>query len=399
MKLYQRCLIGIILLSTIFSQELSISTLEEIIIRGNSSLKSSEKGIERKSALLSQSRAFPNPEIEIETGVGNNSEKSGVLTQTIMISGKRKHNIRLHDLELSVSKLEYESKKLTILNEGFSVFAEILLLQESKILRQDRIDISEVLLEAVDKKVTAGKLSPAERSRARIQLFQEQSKLREINTSLSIAWKTISVFWENENLKFDFANGNLTELPQFSNKVNLTNSPELHKSELMIEIQKTNFKLEKANAIPNIDFGAGIKNESQGNSYSLGLSIPLPFFNRNKGNINNARIQQSQEQLAHKTLKSELTAKVSNIHTSLQGLSIEIDLLYNEIIPEANTAFSTIKEGYLNGRFTYLDVVDIKEIWFQSRVQYLHALYEYHTQYLALNTILGNKNHNLFGEN
>ena len=297
MKLYQRCLIGIILLSTIFSQDLSISTLEEIIIRGNSSLKSSEKGIERKSALLSQSRAFPNPEIEIETGLGNNSEKSGVLTQTIMISGKRKHNIRLHDLELSVSKLEYESKKLTILNEGFSVFAEILLLQESKILRQDRIDISEVLLEAVDKKVTAGKLSPAERSRARIQLFQEQSKLRKINTSLSIAWKTISVFWENENLKFDFANGNLTELPQFSNKVNLTNSPELHKSELMIEIQKTNFKLEKANAIPNIDFAAGIKNEFQRNSYSLGLSIPLPFFNRNKGNINNARIQQSQEQL------------------------------------------------------------------------------------------------------
>ena len=125
MKLFHRCLIGIILIIPIFSQELNITTLESLIIQGNSSLKVRETEIERKSELLNQSRLFSNPEIEIESGMRNTSETSGKITQTIVTGGKRKHNIRLHDLELSKSKIEYEMQKRTILNEARVVFVNI----------------------------------------------------------------------------------------------------------------------------------------------------------------------------------------------------------------------------------------------------------------------------------
>ena len=185
MKLYQRCLAGIIIITTIFSQELNISTLEELIMGGNLSLKISEKEIEIKSELHRQSKTYPNPKIGIESNLESNSEISGMLTQTIITGGKRKHNIQLHALELNLSKLENENKKLTILNEAISIFAEILLLQESELLQQDRIKISEQLLEAVNKKVTAGKLSPAESSRAKIHLLGRYEKTDPLPQSIS----------------------------------------------------------------------------------------------------------------------------------------------------------------------------------------------------------------------
>ena len=54
------------------------------------------------------------------------------------------------------------------------------------------------------------------------------------------------------------------------------------------------------------------------------------------------KIQQFREKLAQKTLETELTAKVSSIHFLLEELSIEIDLLHNEIIPEADTILSRV---------------------------------------------------------
>ena len=79
------------------------------------------------------------------------------------------------------------------------------------------------------------------------------------------------------------------------------------------------------------------------------MSIPFPVFNRNQGNIGSA--------------KSEL-----------EVLASEIDILKNDIIPEDQVAYTTISEGYLNGRFTYLDVVDTQRMWFESHEQYIGAL-------------------------
>ena len=45
---------------------------------------------------------------------------------------------------------------------------------------------------------------------------------------------------------------------------------------------------------------------------------------------------------------------------------------------------------YLNGRFTYLDVVDAQRMWFESREQYIGALKNYHINILELDRIMGN---------
>ena len=94
-------------------------------------------------------------------------------------------------------------------------------------------------------------------------------------------------------------------------------------------------------------------------------------------------------------MKIKLETDVSNLNIKLEELAFEIKILKREIIPEANSAYTIIKDGYLNGRFTYLDVMDAKEMWFSSKSQYLHALKNYHIHIMELNEFLGNTNHNL----
>jgi cobalt-zinc-cadmium efflux system outer membrane protein len=239
--------------------------------------------------------------------------------------------------------------------------------------------------------VEAGKLSPAEKSRARIQLYQEKLTLRDIETSLKSALRLLSSFWGEEHSSFTEVEGNLTEIPSIPTLKSLDTAPTIRLSKLVVEIQQANIKLEKANGVPDIELGGGVKqSDLPGNTYQFGLSIPLPIFNRNQGNIGSAKSELKKARFELKEVEIQVQTILFRLKTELEVLASEIDILKNDIIPEAQAAYTTISEGYLNGRFTYLDVVDTQRMWFESREQYIGALKNYHINILELDRIMGN---------
>ena len=120
------------------------------------------------------------------------------------------------------------------------------------------------------------------------------------------------------------------------------------------------------------------------------MSIPFPIFNRNQGNIGSAKSELKKARFELKEVEIQVQTILFRLKTELEVLASEIDILKNDIIPEAQAAYITISEGYLNGRFTYLDVVDTQRMWFESREQYIGALKNYHINILELDRIMGN---------
>ena len=394
-----RCIICIIFTTLAFCQTLDINTLEKLVIEQNPQLLVSAKQIQVQEGSLAQSRKLPNPVLEMESGSGADPETSGMISQTILLGGKRKHKIRLSELDLLKAHLEYEKLKQEKLTVAFQSFTNILHLQEVKSIQTDKISVAEVLLKSVSKKVEAGKLSPAEKSRAKIQHFQEQMKLREIDKSLEIAWISISSLWGDGKPRFNLAVGHFLNTPTMSSSNSLDKSPAIQLAELSVVIRRINIKSEKAEVMPDLDLDAGIKrSDIPGNTYQIGFSLPIPIFNRNQGKIKSAGFELERAELELKATKTELTSLVKNIQTELALLYSETETLKDEIIPEAQTAYTIISDGYLNGRFTYLDVVDAQKMWFQSREQYMNALKDYHANLFELDRITGNSNHTNFKE-
>ncbi len=399
MQTTYRYIICTILTSLGVSQQLDISTLERLVIEQNLELLSNSKQIEIAKGQLEQSRILPNPIMKFESGTGVEFETTGMISQTIILGKKRKLKIKLNELYFNKERLEYEILKQAKLTEVFKAFVSILHLQEILILQKDRITVADNLMNAVSRKVEAGKLSPAEKSRARIQLFQERLKLRSIEKSLQTAWNSISVLWGDEKSPFNQAIGDLSLLRDIPILISLEMAPDIQIFKLSLDIQQQKIQSEKAEAIPDLDLGAGLKRSNiQRNTFQVGLSIPLPIFNRNQGNIKSAILELEQAQLELKRIESQLKTDVSNFQAQLENLVSEITIIDDDIIPEAQNAYTIITDGYLNGRFTYLDVVNSQEMWFQSREQYVNALKDYHTNLFELDRITGNTNYTNFKE-
>ena len=386
-----RYILCTIFTSLVFCQTLDIETLERLVIDGNPYLAAGLQLIEAQSGKLEQSRKYSNPEFEFESGSGFDPEISAMLSQSIPLGGKRKQEIVLRNLQLKQARLEYDILKQEKLEEAYAIFMGILHLQKLQIFQNDRVLVSKDLLNAVSRKVEAGKLSPAEKSRAQIQLYQEKLTLRDIKSSLISAWNLLSTFWGEEHSSFTVAEGNLTEISTIPSLMSLDVTPAIRLSKLVVEIQQANIKLEKANGVPDIELGGGVKqSDLPGNTYQFGLSIPLPIFNRNQGNIGSAKSELKKARFELKEVEIQVQTILFRLKTELEVLASEIDILKNDIIPEAQAAYTTISEGYLNGRFTYLDVVDAQRMWFESREQYIGALKNYHINILELDRIMGN---------
>lgn len=394
-----RCIIYTSITSLAFCQTLDIETLERLVIENNPQLLARAKKIDIQQGQLDQSRKLPNPVLGFESGAGVDPETSVMISQSIQLGGKRKHKIKLSELDLTIARLEYEKLKQEKLTVAFNSFVNILHLQELKSLQNDRILVAEALLKSVIKKVEAGKLSPAEKSRAKIQRFQEQMKLKKIDSAIEREWISISALCGDKQSPFNYSQGGFRQISKISPSYSLDNSPAIQLAELSIEIQRSTIKSAKVETIPNLDLGAGLKqSDVPGNTFQIGFSVPLPIFNQNQGNIKSAISGLDEKELELKFVESHLKSELVKIKKELDLFYSEAATLKEEIIPEAQTAYTIISDGYLNGRFTYLDVVDAQKMWFLSRSQYLDALKEYHHNIFELNRITGSNNQTTFKE-
>ena len=161
-------------------------------------------------------------------------------------------------------------------------------------------------------------------------------------------------------------------------------------NEMDIQIQQSVVILEQANRIPNLTIGPGIKRiEIPGNTYELGVSMSLPLFNRNQGAIieANARLEQAREN--RELIDIQLKTIHSTTYSKLQIAYDIIQSLKSTILPEAEKAYQIISEGYLQGKFDYLDIADAQNTLFESKRNQLTALSDYHKARFELEGLLG----------
>jgi cobalt-zinc-cadmium efflux system outer membrane protein len=80
---------------------------------------------------------------------------------------------------------------------------------------------------------------------------------------------------------------------------------------------------------------------------------------------------------------------VAETYQALSTAVSEIDALKATVIPGAQSAFDAASEGYRQGKFGYLDVLDAQRTLFEARGQYISALATYHKAVADMERAIG----------
>jgi len=388
--------------------ELTLDEALALAFKNDAGLKTAVLDVRSAKARSLQAGIYPNPEIAIElenfAGSGplngiEGSEATIQLSQPILLGGKRKKRVESAAVSGELAAWSVESKRLDLYASVHNAFNRLLIAQEDIALKNELVRLSQQFLETISERVQAGKISTAEASRAKVILAQNEIALERARRNLASARRSLAATWGSRSDTFTKIVGEYDPIftlpPEDSLLLLLAQNPDVAKFQAVEKQRDMVVALEDAKAIPDPTVTAGLRrlNESGDLAFVVGLSLDLPFSNRNQGNREAARHELIRSVEEKKSVQIALSADLSEAYNLFQAIRGEAIMLKDSIIPQAESAYREINKGYLQGRFDFLDVLDAQRTLFESKDRYLHALREYHETVVRIERLIAQKIH------
>ncbi len=367
-------------------------------------LKAFSLDIRAAEARKLQAGLLPNPQIEVEIeefgGTGgrtgfDSSETSIQIGQLIELADKRSKRTHLAVLEQNLAELDFKSKRLDVMSDVARAFIDVLAAQEQLSLSKELVDLSEKAYSTVAERVRAGEDSPVEETKAKIALSNTRIEFERAGKELVSARYQLAAAWGSSNPAFEKVSGGFYDLspaPSLEELAGLiSQNPDMARWPAEKERRRAALELEKAKAASDIKLGGGIQyfDEGDDSAFILGLSIPIPLFNRNQGNIQEAMYMLAKTEEQRKAVQTTLRATLAKASTKLSSSFSEITIIKNNVLPLARSAFDAASQGYREGKFEYLVVLDAQRTFFEVRGRYIEALTAYHKAKADVERLIG----------
>lgn len=168
-------------------------------------------------------------------------------------------------------------------------------------------------------------------------------------------------------------------------------NPDLARWTSEIARRQAGVAAERAKAVPDVTLSAGVTRFSQfdDRAYMVGIAIPIPLFDRNRGGILEANRRLDKATDEQRAVEARLTTDLAQAYQRLAAIDTEIGILRASLLPGAQSAFDAATKGYQLGKFGFLDVLDAQRTLFQTRTQHLRALADYQRGVAEIERLIG----------
>ena len=388
---------------SVSSDALSLDESIQRALAFSPALKAKAENISGSRGGRQQSGLIPNPEISLEAeNILGNGSANGIngaevtlgLSQKVELGGKRGARVKAANRQIDVARLEYAAATLDLVRDVTVAWTEAVASGEAQRLAQDQKKLSDEVLTSVSRRVAAAAENAIQKSRAEVALAASTVALAKAARHQQASVQALAGLWGDaasaSNLetadffaiqKPDFTKGNLT----------LDNNPDLQLIEAGIGLAQAALAIERANAVPDVTFGAGVRDNRSADeqSFLAGVSIPFPAFNRNQGAILKAGHDVMRAEHEQAATINALSLDLLKAQNALEIAYAEINSFEKNILPSADKAFAQARKGYQAGKFSYLEVLDAQRTLFDVRAQRVAALKEYHMAKAALERLTG----------
>lgn len=374
-------------------------------LAANPRLTAAERDIGIAGGLRIQAGVLPNPDVsfELDNALGSgpykglrSAETNLQLSQLVELGGKREARIAAGEAGIGSAVWQRRATRLEVLSEAAIAFITIISAQRRIEIFDEQIEGFGTLIPLLQKRVQEGASSPAETLRAQVVADLFRVERERAKTQLALARRDLAILMGDSSPHFGKALGRLTNIgqpPPFRDVLRaIEANPQLLRWTAVAAQRNAELLIARLKAIPDPRISAGWRHyqDTNDNAVRLGVSIPIPIFDQNTGNIIAAQETLAKTDAERAINKLVLTSIVGRAYDTLTGALAELKLLRTSIIPNARSASETIQSGYLQGRFTLLELLDVKGSVLQALLREQEALQNFHIAIATIEGLVGN---------
>jgi cobalt-zinc-cadmium efflux system outer membrane protein len=387
-------------LSRIFqepAEPLTMAAAIRLALESNPTIAAARREIEATEAQVLQGSLRPNPGFSVATENASRVSRSASAQVELPIErgDKRAARVEAAQRGRDVAVSDLSGRQLKVRAAVMAAFFDVLAAQELLALAQDSAALARRATDIAAKRVAAGKVSPVEETKARVAEAGVRVSLTQAQSELRNARRRLASWWGNPSPRFSEALGDVDRMPSLPDpdviEQRLSNSPLLERARLELERRKSLVNVEQSKTVQDFTVSVGVqrREESQREQMMVGISVPIPLYNRNQGNLLEALRREDKARDELVATRITLASETYQVVERLSARRQEAELLRDEVLPGAKRAYEAATIGFENGKFSFLEVLDAQRTFFSAKSQYLNALAALHRAVTDLESILG----------
>ncbi|NMZ83716.1 TolC family protein [Pseudomonas mandelii] len=344
-----------------------------------------------------QAGLIPNPEVswEAEDTRRNSRTTTVMINQPIELGGKRGARIEVASRAQDAAGIELERKRNVLRADVIQAFYSSSTAQQRLLLSRQSIELAERGLRVAQGRIKSGKSSPVEGTRAEVQLSEVRLELRRAERDEASAYQRLAQVMGAPLPAFVSVGDPGRSIPTVPDSSLLLNrigeTAELRLAKLQIDQREASLGLEKAQRIPDLTVSIGSQYDERERERVnvVGLSMPIPLFNRNQGNVLAAARRTDQARDLRNASELRLRTEIQTTLDQWVTANTEVASFNQTILPAAQSAVDTATRGFEMGKFNFLDVLDAQRTLISARTQYIQAIAEATDAWVRIERIFG----------
>jgi len=373
----------------------------------NPTLQAQAQSIESNRAGEITAGLRPNPQFQNDT----TSATLGIY-QEFEMAGKRPARVESARLATSISHTDFVNSRRALIFNLRQAFVAALLAKSDLDFARDNLSNYQKVIDLNRLMLEQGAISRADFLKIELQMLQFQTDVDDATLALKTAKATLRALIGAPNFPQEFdiqgelravpLEKSLSELQQLA----IANRPDLKSAETGRQKAFADIRLAKANRWPDPTIGTSLLhtgNEIGGpswfqpfypkdrvsNAMGLGVSIPIPLFNRNQGEVARAKSEQLRADFLAQAVRNQVLQDVETAHASFESSRERVRLYEQTYLSRAKESLDIEEFSFRNGAASILDFLDAERTYRAIQLAYRQQLAAYLTNLAQLETAVG----------
>ncbi|MEP6748422.1 MAG: TolC family protein [Bacteroidota bacterium] len=388
------------------SVQITLPDAEQIFLQKNLSLLAQQYNADISKAQVQQAKYWDNPVVNTDQNIydgkffRHNKNYGQVyiqLQQLIKTAGKRNKLIQLANDDVLSAQQQFNDLMRNLRFVLRNDFSTLNLQFKTWRIYNSEIASLEKLATGMDAQLQAGNISQKDNIRVKALLYSLQADAADMQRQIADTEKDFAVLLQvsGDTVFIPLRDDSVTVTLPYTLGMLLdtarTNRPDIQMAQTNLLSHQHNLVYQKALAVPDVTLGAEYDQRSSyiNNFWGLGISLPLPLLNKNKGNIKAAQVGILQANVQVQQVLGAVQQDVIAAYHKLLGIQRQQKAIAPDFIDKYNLLMKNMVQSYQYRQVGLLEFIDFFDGWKEAVTKQLEQQTTLHNAVEELNYSTG----------
>ncbi|MCP5401306.1 MAG: TolC family protein [Novosphingobium sp.] len=337
---------------------------------------------EAAQARARQAGASPNPELSVEvenfagTGVFQgfrSMETTLALSQRLELGGKRGARVAVASAERDFASLSFRAAMADLAREIRVSHAELRAAEERALLARANVAQARELARSAKELVEAGRDPPLRQLRAEAVLAEAKAEEARSFGDLLAARRMLADLMGSNDPELSATVVADETAPAVLEQETPSLDEQLATAERDAALARV--RVARSDAVPDITASGGVRRMNDGRETAVvaGFSIPLPFWDRNRGAIEAAHAEGLASEAALAQVRLDARRAQHDARMLLGAADARVEALTGPALAQADEAVRLAQIGYGAGKFSLVELLDAQAALTTAKLALIEA--------------------------